>query len=478
MDDIGNKTYEVLEGFDQSFCQSEVFYSIKSDQLMWGNIIKRATDPELPFYTEGGSFYMNDNTRFPETVSEGEKGQIPNILNNFSWESVATIPIVSGNCVFGLILIADTRKNWVPLDMVELLENIAIQVCAAVRRIMSEEAFRKSDSRYKEFVEKSPDIVYTYSSKRGALFWSPQVKDILGFDPEHLQKQPFFWHDLIHPDDLGVVDQVINEINTKSGFDIEYRIKDLHGNFHWLRDRMINRERVGDEIIIEGIASDITLTKHAEERIKASLREKDVLLREVHHRVKNNLQIVSSLLSMMSLRTKNKEAVSLFKEAGNKIYTMALIHNQLYQKDSFDRVHMGDFIRDLLSYQSSVYSIGKTVITSILGFDDILLSIDQAIPCAIVLNEFISNAYKHAFRKKKGGSLEISIIKAKGDIAHIRLKDDGIGISEDFDIKKLSSLGLKLARDLLENQLKGTMQLKRNGGTEVNFEFKMSRKDP
>ena len=133
---------------------------------------------------------------------------------------------------------------------------------------MQNEALRESENRYKRLVESSPDIVYIYSDKRGASYWSPRVQEMLGFSPDDLRERPFLWHDSIHPDDLSKVDSAIEGSKKGEDFDIEYRIKDMHENWHWFHDRIIGKHQAGDETIIEGLATDITERKQASKALQ------------------------------------------------------------------------------------------------------------------------------------------------------------------------------------------------------------------
>ena len=217
---------------------------------------------------------------------------------------------------------------------------------------------------------------------------------------------------------------------------------------------------------------DLTDRKLAEEKIQASIKEKEVLLKEIHHRVKNNLQIISSLLDLSRRRTENQEAVDLLSDARAKVHTMALIHAQLYQSDRFDRIDMGRHIQELFNFLAAIYETKSRFVTYLAKPSDVFLELTQAIPCSLVLNELISNAFKHAFKEGEKGRIEASIQSTADDTILIKVKDDGRGIPEEIDIDKTNSLGFKLARNLVQGQLGGKIRVEGNGGTEIVIEFK------
>ncbi|MHC1599821.1 MAG: sensor histidine kinase [Candidatus Methanospirareceae archaeon] len=217
------------------------------------------------------------------------------------------------------------------------------------------------------------------------------------------------------------------------------------------------------------------LEKKVEERTKElreSLREKEELMREVHHRVKNNLQIISSLLDMQAARIKDKKVVDALSDSRSRIQTMSLIHTQLYQSENLELVEMGVTIRKLVDLLLQIYAKERRDITTVVTAKDVVLPISQAIPCALIINELVSNAFKHAFRGMTKGSIEISMHELAGDKIELTVKDNGVGIPEEFDIYKTKTLGLRLVRALAEDQLKGKMKLNRDVGTEFCIEFK------
>jgi len=162
----------------------------------------------------------------------------------------------------------------------------------------------------------------------------------------------------------------------------------------------------------------------------------------------------------------------LITDARTEIHTMALIHLQLYRSERFDQIEMESHIQELIISLSKVYAERKSI-TSVVEISGVHLSIIQAIPCTLVINELISNALKHAFKEGQKGMLEISMQSSAEDTIFVTIKDDGIGIQDEIDIYKTDSLGLKLVRNLVEKQLGGKLQVKRNKGTEFIIEFKI-----
>jgi PAS domain S-box-containing protein len=236
-----------------------------------------------------------------------------------------------------------------------------------------------------------------------------------------------------------------------------------------VQQRTAELVRLNDQLKIE-----IKDRKRAEKQIKASLREKEVLLSEIHHRVKNNFEIISSLLDISSMQTENRENPNLWGDARARIHSMALIHDQLYQSDRFDRIHMERHVQEMVDYLSHIYAGNGRRIASVIEPSEVYLSVSQAIPCALVLNELISNAFKHAFRKKKKGTVRVSISTPDSATVLVKVKDDGDGIPEKTDNDRRTGLGLKMARHLVFGQLKGEMRIKNDSGTEISIQFKRS----
>ncbi len=225
-----------------------------------------------------------------------------------------------------------------------------------------------------------------------------------------------------------------------------------------------------------GISTDITKRKHEEEQIMRAFKEKEVLLDEVHHRVKNNLQIISSLLDMSSMQTQNQEAIELFAESRNRVEAMSLIHSQLYESEHFDEIDMERHIHELSGNLLKAYLKNQTMTLGI-KVANVYLTVTQAVPCALVLSELISNVLKHAYAGGQQGIISISMQESDDGTIILKVKDNGVGIPEEVDVEMTKSLGLKLVRNIVYKQLNGTMKVVRDNGTELTVEFNYSKEN-
>ncbi|MCK4417131.1 MAG: hypothetical protein KAV99_03080, partial [Candidatus Latescibacteria bacterium] len=226
---------------------------------------------------------------------------------------------------------------------------------------------------------------------------------------------------------------------------------------------------------------DITERKRAEEQIKASLKEKEILLKEVHHRVKNNLQVISSLLRLQSGYVKDKESLEMFRESCDRVRSMALIHEKLYQSEELSRVDFAKYIQDLTDHLFRSYGANSEAIRLKINVVDGLLGIDTAIPCGLIINELVSNSLRYAFPEGREGKICIDLRSdlpaAPSDTAAQRgnkftliVSDNGVGLPKDLDFRNTKSLGLELVNTLAD-QLRGTIELDRSGGTAFKIRF-------
>jgi len=250
--------------------------------------------------------------------------------------------------------------------------------------------------------------------------------------------------------------------------EIEFRRKDGSIFYHQMSARRIDIDGVPCMVIV---GRDITDQKRADEQLRASLEEKTVLLKEVHHRVKNNLQIISSLLELQSDFIADEESRRFIRESQNRIGAMALVHEKLYQSETFTSINLGDYIESLTQYLFSTFVKGTEAIGLTVEVEDVHLAIDEAIPCGLIVNELVSNALKHAFPKGVEGEIAVRCRSGKDGWVTVTVSDTGIGLPAGFDIENTESLGLQLVT-MLVNQLRGAIRLvTEKKGTAVMVSF-------
>lgn len=225
----------------------------------------------------------------------------------------------------------------------------------------------------------------------------------------------------------------------------------------------------GEELGIVCVASDISIRKEAEEQITNSLKEKEILLAEIHHRVKNNLAVISGLLQMQIWETEDEAAETALKDSQLRVQSIALVHEKLYQSESLSYIQFDRYIRDLLQAISSTYMDLEVAVSIDTELEDIALNINQAIPCSLLLNELIVNAYKHAFGQREEGNIFVKISK-DGNCVRLLVRDDGVGFPEDFNFEEATSLGMTLINTLIQ-QLGGQIEIDNNDGAIFEYSF-------
>jgi len=237
-----------------------------------------------------------------------------------------------------------------------------------------------------------------------------------------------------------------------------------------LREAHDNLERRVEERTAELQASNVLLQREIIERRRAE-EEKGLLLREIHHRVKNNMQIISSILQLQSGYTKDEQSLATLRESKNRINAMATIHEKLYQSDSLAKINFQEYIEEMIISLLVTYGVNTGTIEREIDAEGIYFDIDTAIPCGLILNELISNCIRHAFPEGKNGHIKSSIRSdSKGEFT-LTVSDNGIGFAEDIDFRHSNTLGLHLLNALTE-QLDGTIELERNKGTTFRVTFR------
>lgn len=232
----------------------------------------------------------------------------------------------------------------------------------------------------------------------------------------------------------------------------------------------ISSMEMDGETMFTVILRDVTEHMAIEEKVRTSLREKEALLKEIHHRVKNNLQVVSSLLGLQARGIADEQMKRKFQESQDRVHSMALLHEALYQSENLSAVDFPDYIRQLAAHLFHSYGVGPERIHLRTDLDKLYLNLDAAVPCGLIINELLSNSLKYAFPDGREGEIRIELHEHAGGVARLIVADNGVGLRSDVDLATARSLGLRLVRSLSE-QLGGNIEVVSHGGTEVRLTF-------
>lgn len=304
--------------------------------------------------------------------------------------------------------------------------------------------------------------------QQNILSWSRETYNIFGIpDEESLTYDSFLAY--VHPDDRNFVDRSWQAALQGAPYDIEHRIV-VKEEIKWVRERA-ELEMDASGALQHGIGTvqDITERKLAEETIKASLKEKELLLKEIHHRVKNNLQIVSSLLYLQSTKTEDEPTKTTFLESLNRIKSMALLHEELYQTGDLQRINFAEYLHGFISILKESYMIPDSPIDIQIENNDDKIDFDQAIYCGLIVNELVSNSLKYAFPGNTRGKIEIGLVKKENRYL-LTVSDNGIGIKDMAELRSKKSMGLLIVERLVD-QLNGTMEHQTARGATFIIQF-------
>jgi len=338
-----------------------------------------------------------------------------------------------------------------------------------------ESALRQTEERFRQLAENIREVFWITECRDNKLVYiSPAYTEVLGRTCTSLDEISQTWIETVHPDDRSRLIDATASIQEGAGYDLEYRILRPDGDVRWVRDRAFPVTNEDGEIYrIAGIVDDITERKQALEQIKTSLQEKEVLLKEIHHRVKNNMQVITSLLNLQSKTINDEHALSVFQDSQNRVKSMALIHETLYQSKDLSRINFAEYLQKLVAHVSRSYRIRPEAVQINIDVDDVSLPIDTAVPCGLIINELASNSLKYAFPADMRGEINITFEHGKSSYV-LRVSDTGVGLPADFKPETGKSLGMKLIR-MLTDQLSGELQCHNGIGTTFEIKFPEDR---
>ena len=341
----------------------------------------------------------------------------------------------------------------------------------------TEEALRQSEERLRLALTAANLGTWDYNPVTGAIVWDARCKELFGLPPEAEVDYDTFLASL-HPEDRDRANEVVQHTFDPAGdglFDIEYRTVALRdgGMPRWIRATgRASFNNAGQATRFTGTVQDITERKKAEAALRQSLAEKEVLLKEIHHRVKNNMQVISSMVSLQAGELQDPSTRDILDEVTHRVRSMALVHEKLYQSADLSQIDFAGYAKSLLGYLWRAYGTADSDIRLAMDVEPVSLTVNTAVPCGLILNELVSNALKHAFRARKDGEVTVSIHSAQGMI-RLSVRDDGTGLPEGFDWKQAHSLGLRLVR-MLAGQLHAEVELNSEDGTEFKITFRQA----
>jgi len=351
-------------------------------------------------------------------------------------------------------------SNQSRLELLSVIEN----------KNLTETALRESEERYRTIIENIEDGYFEFDIAGNITFLNNSACRMFGTTYAGIMGMNY--REYTDKENSKILYQAFNKVfrTGESSKGIAYETIRKDGTKRYMgSSASLIRNTSGQPIGFRSIMRDITEHKRAEEKIRTSLREKETMLKEIHHRVKNNLQVISSLLAMQSSYLQDEKSKEMLQNSIGRVRTMAMIHTQLYQSVDLARIDFANFIRDLVGRLRQSYVTAISPIEIHVDVTDVSLPIDTSIPCGLILNELVSNALKHAFPEGRGGEINISMATV-GNRFVLKVRDNGIGLPESVDFQNPRSLGLELV-NLLVGQIDSTIDLHVEGGTTFTVTF-------
>jgi len=354
-------------------------------------------------------------------------------------------------------------ENGAPWRMVGTVQDITTQ-----RR--AEEAIKESENLLQTIIDTEPECVKLLSLDGKLIHMNPAGLAMVEADAlDQLKGHPVAG--LVLPEYRQAFKSLIEKNFEGVSGELEFEVVGLKGKCLWLETHAVPLRNAKGEIFASlGITRDITERKRAEERILSALAEKEILLKEIHHRVKNNLQVVASLLDLQSQTIEDEQTRLLFGESQKRIEAISLIHEKLYRSKNLARIDFKEYVDDLTANVFALHADAKEEIRLETDIPGVALDVVKAIPCGLIVNELVTNAIRHAFADGRRGTLSVRMHSASDGIVTLSVRDDGVGFPADMDFKNTKSLGMQLV-NLLVDQLGGAIELQRGTGTAFTITF-------
>lgn len=342
-------------------------------------------------------------------------------------------------------------------------------------RKQAEAELQRSQRFIQNVAKTAPVFLYVYDLiEERTVYTNHEITELLNHPANDINTTGDQVQQRLHPDDWIRLQERDRQRQTAQEGDviqIEYRMRQSDEEWRYFQcmETLFAQTQDGQPQQILGVAVDITDRKQTQQ-LQAALKEKEVLLQEIHHRVKNNLQIIYSLLRLQHRNVTDPQAAEILQDSRNRVKSIALIHEKLYRSEDLSKIYVDTYIPNLVASLFSSYQLQSDAITLAMSIESISLNIDTAIPCGLIINELVTNSLKYAFVNHPVGEIRVELSLDSERFIHLTIADTGVGIPEQFDFVHPSSLGLKLVKDLVE-QLEGQIDIDRGSGTQFRIVF-------
>jgi PAS domain S-box-containing protein len=401
---------------------------------------------------------------------------------------------------------------------ISLLQIFSARVSSELERKETEDDMRKTKSSLARAQQIAKIGNWDWDIATDKLWWSDEIYRIFGLNQNEFAASYEAFLKTVHPDDRGGVKQSVEKaLSEKKPYRIDHRIVLPDGDEKVVYEQAeILLDETGKPVRMIGTVQDVTELKHmemelqkskqeletkveertaalkstvellqneiaerrkAEDKLQKSLDEKEVLLKEIHHRVKNNMTVITSLLQLQSGHIEDEKYKDVFNNSINRIRSMALIHEKLYKSKDLSKINFNDYLEDMINSMFMSYGLTSSKVVLKTDVKDVALGIDTAIPCGLIINELVSNSLKYAFPKDRAGEIKVSLCRNDKGEVEMRVRDNGIGMPEDFDFTMTDTLGLSLVNALVR-QLQGKIELHREKGAGFIISFKPITNSP
>jgi PAS domain S-box-containing protein len=391
-------------------------------------------------------------------------------LKRLSVKAKLVVPVIQQKTLWGFIIAhqCSGARQWNDFE-IDLLQQLAIQVGIALSQAQFLSALRDSEERYRNMIETASEGIWIIDNDNYTTFVNDKMAQMLGYTSQEMLGMPLW--EFMNEEEKAKARNNVDRRRRGIAEKHDFKLRRRDGSDLWT---LISTTPLLDDcdnyLGALAMVSDISDRLKAEAKIQASLKEKEVLLKEIHHRVKNNLYVISNLLDLQSDTVDDEGVQNLFADSQNRIQTMALIHEQLYQSDNLAQINLADYINNLVNNLLSSLDTSFCLIQTVVNAEPIHLDLETAIPCGLLINELVTNSFKYAFPNSLEGEIKIELHSIEDRRYQLIISDNGIGIPERIDWQDSPSLGLRLV-NILAEQLEATIELDRSNGTCFTLSF-------